>query len=145
MPIMFTLQLSMRDQLYTQVTIVNAYEAQQKKLHLSRAAQERAKLANMLSEAGRPRLSETCSICLEELRLDQPSPEQHRVVVLTDCMHCFHLKCISKWNSVTRSCPLCQRTLQAVEDMQNSHAYTCSASMPWPSFTSGVPEEPSPS
>ena len=63
-------QLGFTDELYVQVTIANAWEAQQKRVHLVRAAQERSKLKQMLADAGRP-LIETCSICLEDLDVEQ--------------------------------------------------------------------------
>lgn len=70
-----------------------------------------------------------CSICLEELGLDQgtnadeekglkkgagaaaqrPAAAEERVVVaLPLCMHAFHKECIYSWLAVNRSCPLCR-------------------------------------
>jgi len=71
-----------------------------------------------------------CSICLEELGLDQDTDadeekglkkgagagaaaqraaaEERVVVALPLCMHAFHKECIYSWLAVNRSCPLCR-------------------------------------
>ena len=97
--------------------IANANEVQRGAEALSKAAAARRAVAHMLKHAGRPPLSDTCTICLSEVHMEQPSHAQHRVVVLPDCMHCFHLDCIGQWRLSSLLCPLCQGKLCAVDGM----------------------------
>ena len=42
-----------------------------------------------------------CTICLESL-------DKKKTVCKLDCNHKFHLECISKWNKLNLTCPICR-------------------------------------
>lgn len=44
----------------------------------------------------------SCSICLQDFECQDVARS------LTNCRHLFHLRCINKWISKQRSCPLCR-------------------------------------
>ncbi|ORY92411.1 hypothetical protein BCR35DRAFT_247538, partial [Leucosporidium creatinivorum] len=43
-----------------------------------------------------------CSICLTRFRVDDLA------VVLPNCLHAFHERCIRSWLARSRECPLCR-------------------------------------
>jgi len=49
-------------------------------------------------------LLEKCSVCLDPLCLDL-------VATPYECEHAFHSRCVGKWNSVSKTCPLCRASL----------------------------------
>lgn len=44
----------------------------------------------------------SCPICMDEFKLRQK-------VLITDCGHHFHSKCLKKWFKVNQSCPMCRQ------------------------------------
>lgn len=44
-----------------------------------------------------------CTICLEEIRDED-------LCFLNNCTHSFCFKCIDKWSSENKNCPLCRST-----------------------------------
>ena len=44
-------------------------------------------------------MSDSCSICMEELTKN---------TVITKCGHVFHIDCLNKWLSKNYSCPVCR-------------------------------------
>ncbi|KAK9866109.1 hypothetical protein WJX84_009505 [Apatococcus fuscideae] len=79
-----------KHQVYTEACIANAYEIQPGGESRAKAAEARGRLGTLMAEAGKA-LSKTCSICLEELHPEQPSPATQLVGVVIPCMHCYHL------------------------------------------------------
>ena len=53
---------------------------------------------------------ENCSIC-KDLVVNNANNVLGRCTVKTACEHSFHLVCLSKWNKINSSCPLCKRQI----------------------------------
>ena len=57
----------------------------------------------------------TCSICLEDIKLQ---PKNNEKVVQLNCEHIYHQKCISKWcfGNITSvaNCPLCRESMNHI-------------------------------
>ena len=50
--------------------------------------------------------ADSCTICLENLITDKYKLE---------CHHTFHTKCITKWFTKSRTCPVCRRNIKPEE------------------------------
>ena len=48
---------------------------------------------------------EECSICLEKL-------EKNNSVVILECGHKFHDKCIKNWMKIKKTCPICRKKIK---------------------------------
>tara|TARA_B110000858_G_scaffold185970_1_gene228650 strand:- start:4 stop:564 length:561 start_codon:yes stop_codon:yes gene_type:complete len=51
---------------------------------------------------------EECSICLEKL-------EKNNSVVILECSHKFHDKCIKNWMKIKKTCPICRKKIKIKE------------------------------
>eukprot|EP00241_Pyramimonas_parkeae_P012860 CAMPEP_0114259924 /NCGR_PEP_ID=MMETSP0058-20121206/20169_1 /TAXON_ID=36894 /ORGANISM="Pyramimonas parkeae, CCMP726" /LENGTH=291 /DNA_ID=CAMNT_0001375037 /DNA_START=211 /DNA_END=1086 /DNA_ORIENTATION=+ len=84
-----------------------------------RAAEYRLALLDLL---GRARDDLECSICLEELSIDQP-------VWVMPCHHFFHLECIQRWHREIRAsdpqlaCPDCRQPCTEIESPISEFAH----------------------
>lgn len=56
-----------------------------------------------------------CSICYSEMKLMKSS----MVIVITDCKHLFHRKCIKKWLAIQNRCPLCSTQIEEADKSVN--------------------------
>ena len=52
-----------------------------------------------------------CSICIETINLDK----QKKDIVVLNCGHIFHKRCIDKWAINTPNCPMCRENICDVE------------------------------
>ena len=52
-----------------------------------------------------------CSICIETINLDK----QKKDIVVLNCGHIFHKRCIDKWAINTPNCPMCRKNICDVE------------------------------
>ena len=111
-----------KHQVYTEACIANAYEIQPGGESRAKAAEARGRLGTLMAEAGKG-LSKTCSICLEELHPEQPSPATQLVGVVIPCMHCYHLACAVEWRRRQRTCPLCQGDPYSLDQMLYAISY----------------------
>ena len=63
-----------------------------------------------------------CAICQENMKKNQ-------LVLMTQCNHCFHKKCISKWygkQDFTPTCPMCRAEQNSNYKHENVyHVHTC--------------------
>lgn len=50
------------------------------------------------------RLEYECVICLEDIKNNDN-------VILTECFHMYHEKCISDWFKISNICPICDRKI----------------------------------
>lgn len=50
-----------------------------------------------------------CTICLLNMKIDE-------TVVVTNCNHVYHPKCITTWNTLNQTCPLCRTCLHSSYD-----------------------------
>ncbi|XP_064870620.1 probable E3 ubiquitin-protein ligase makorin-1 [Oncorhynchus nerka] len=57
-----------------------------------------------------------CGVCMEVV-FDKANPSERRFGILSNCCHCYCLKCIRKWRSaktfeskIIKSCPECRIT-----------------------------------
>lgn len=46
----------------------------------------------------------TCAICLISVKNGD-------IVFPTDCGHDFHLRCLTEWNKISCSCPVCRQEI----------------------------------
>jgi hypothetical protein len=75
-----------------------------------------------------------CSICMDALCTEH--------ITLTECGHFFHTNCLSKWNALNTSCPLC-RFAFVVDDRRNEWPFIDSRQYigtNWDYFNSFVPD-----
>jgi len=56
-------------------------------------------------------MSNTCTICLEELG--------ERNITTLDCGHSFHYRCIFQWNAQHNSCPFCRQVIDPNNEEDN--------------------------
>nr|XP_027200003.1 RING finger protein 145-like [Dermatophagoides pteronyssinus] len=47
-----------------------------------------------------------CTICYNELKLT------NLIIIITDCKHLFHRKCLKKWLTIQNRCPLCSTMIK---------------------------------
>lgn len=65
-------------------------------------------------------IDESCCICMDDFSTNFVSEEpslttynpDHKKVYITECGHCFHIKCLSEWCYRDISCPLCKKSLR---------------------------------
>ena len=62
-------------------------------------------------DAARPRTFGECSICFEDLPLDDSDPESRREA--TPCAHLFHSVCLRQWLKNKKECPKCKYDLSS--------------------------------
>lgn len=101
-----------RENNYTQVHVAvlinlsNQYEAGNAIRDHRKAAETRKKLADALSDMNVGReLPESCAICLSNLNVFQPSPDENSRIVIPECMHAMHKVCFEQCQQAR--CPTC--------------------------------------
>lgn len=76
----------------------------------------RQRLYRFVQEHTQRAAPDTCSVCLEALRLQEDSPKESPVIVL-GCYHAFHNACWESWQERCRdsACPNCKTPVTIVE------------------------------
>ncbi|VVU94447.1 Ring finger domain [seawater metagenome] len=49
-----------------------------------------------------------CSICTEKII------NEEKEVIILECKHVFHQKCLNTWKTINQSCPLCRQEIKDV-------------------------------
>eukprot|EP00210_Caulerpa_lentillifera_P007232 g6919.t1 len=60
----------------------------------------------------------TCPICLE------PYVKGDKLMMLPNCNHCYHAKCVLQWLRLRGDCPICRRRIKDEIKEQNSSKET---------------------
>ena len=90
---------------HTHLNIVKKFRKGLEILRNRRTASDNVNQLPTATEAQIDHYNSICSICLNNLKIDQ--------TCVTPCIHLFHRKCLQKVFHVTRNCPLCSQSILA--------------------------------